>query len=484
MAAARRHPGKITFLVLALLATLAIRLTDSEFAPSVDAATPAAEPAREQLAALPPRGPAREWPNLQQVDAEALVEPAAGPQARDGATTPPEPQVVEEVVEVQRGDTLLEVLVGAGVSEAEAYGAVDALTEYFAPRDLQPGQQIALTFTPGSTQLGASGPALLGLSLQPSVERDLQVTRSNDGGFTALAIERPLLPKTVALESRIDSSLFEAAEEVGVPFPVMTQLIRAFSYDVDFQREIQPGDRFEVLFDQINDEEGNFAKTGDLIYASLTLSGTKLEIYNFTPESGVTDFFNPKGESVRKALLLTPIDGARITSDFGMRMHPILGYSKMHKGLDFGAPTGTPIYAGGDGVIVTLGPQGPYGKYIQIRHNSEYATAYAHMSRFAKGLAVGSRVRQGDVIGYVGATGRVTGPHLHYEVLAAGNQINPRSIKLPAGEKLAGQGFEAFQEAVIATQGLLERTRAEINLAEVPEGSADDCGAGPHPICN
>lgn len=496
MAAARRHPGKITFLVLALLATLIIRLTDSQFAPPVDAAVPQAAAPREQVAALPPpRAAVRDMPSADRLAATETSDPAAQSDtdgldedaaAEAAQSVEPNAGVIEEVVEIRRGDTLLEVLVNAGVRPAEAYDAVDALTAYFAPRDLRPGQEIALTLSPPeNSQLGASGLALVGLSLQPSVERDLQVTRGNDGGFTALQIDRPLLHKTVALDGHIDSSLFEAAEQAGMPFSIMTQLIRAFSYDVDFQREIQPGDSFEVLFEQFNDEDGNFAKTGDLVYAALTLSGTKFQIYRFMPESGFADFFNPRGESIRKALLRTPVDGARITSGFGMRTHPILGYSKMHKGVDFGAPTGTPIFAAGDGVIVKLGRQGSYGNYVQIRHNSEYATAYAHMSRFAKGLHVGSRVHQGDVIGYVGATGRATGPHLHYEVLLAGKQINPQSVKLPAGEKLKGDELAAFQTTVAETDALFDRTRAETRIAQAPIWSPADCSAAPRPeACN
>jgi murein DD-endopeptidase MepM/ murein hydrolase activator NlpD len=494
VAAARRHPGKITFLILALLATLIIRLTDSQFAPPVDAAVPQAGPAGEQLAALPPPRPAdRDMSSIDRPSATATSDTSPEPgadgsesdaDAEAASTGGANPDTIEEVVEIQRGDTLIEVLVNAGVRPAEAYDAVDALTQYFAPRDLRPGQEIALTLSPAA-EMSASGLALVGLSLQPSVERNLQVTRSLDGGFTALEVDRTLMEKMVSLDGHIDSSLFEAAQQAGMPISIMTQLIRAFSFDVDFQREIQPGDSFEVLYDQYNDEDGNFAKTGDLVYASLTLSGTKFEIYRFTPESGIADYFNPRGESVRKALLRTPVDGARITSGFGMRMHPILGYSKMHKGVDFGAPTGTPIFAAGDGVIAKLGRLGGYGNYVQIRHNSEYATAYAHMSRFAKGLHVGSHVHQGDVIGYVGATGRATGPHLHYEVLLAGKQINPQSVKLPAGEKLKGVELAAFETTVAETDALRERTRAETRIAEAPIWSPSDCTASPPPeVCN
>ncbi|MEX1109612.1 MAG: M23 family metallopeptidase, partial [Dongiaceae bacterium] len=217
---------------------------------------------------------------------------------------------------------------------------------------------------------------------------------------------------------------------------------------------------FEIVFDQYLDENGDVVKTGEVSYVSLTLSGETLELYQFTPSSGVWDFFNPNGESVRKALMRTPIDGARLTSGFGMRKHPTLGYNKMHRGVDFGAPSGTPIYAAGDGTIESIGDNGGYGNYIRIRHNSEYSTAYAHMNGFAKGLNQGDRVRQGDIIGYVGTTGRSTGPHLHYEVLVAGEQVNPLDIKWPAGEKLAGADLEDFfaaRDVIVALRDTLRR---------------------------
>ena len=181
-----------------------------------------------------------------------------------------------------------------------------------------------------------------------------------------------------------------------------------------------------------------------MLYAALIQGDTAKEIYRFEPEDGTPDFYNAKGESVRKELLRTPLDVVRITSTFGMRMHPILGYSRMHKGVDFAASTGTPIFAAGDGVIVILGNQRGYGNYIRIKHNAQYATAYAHMSRFAAGLQQGSKVRQGEVIGYVGSTGMATGPHLHYEVLVGGTQINPMSVKL-AGRKLDGKELRRFE---------------------------------------
>ncbi len=214
----------------------------------------------------------------------------------------------------------------------------------------------------------------------------------------------------------IDSSLFEAGQDEGVPVPVMSDVIHALSYDVDFQRDIQPGDQFEVVYERYQDAEGNFAKPGNVLYASLRLRGKLIEFYRFKPNDGVADFYGPDGTSIKKALLRTPVDVVHVTSGFGMRRNPILGFSMMHRGVDFAAPVGTPIFAAGDGAIVRIGGYGDYGNYIQIRHNNQFATAYAHVSRFAPGLSTGARGHQGQVIAYVGTTGRSTGPHLHFEV--------------------------------------------------------------------
>nr|WP_240969456.1 M23 family metallopeptidase [Sneathiella limimaris] len=244
----------------------------------------------------------------------------------------------------------------------------------------------------------------------------------------------------------IDNSLFLSASQAGLPTSVIIDLIRIFSYDVDFQREIQPGDSFEVFFERFVDEDGRPLKEGEIQWASMTLSGTQISLYRYkTSDDGVTDYYTEKGHSVRKTLMRTPIDGARLTSSFGKRKHPILGYTKMHKGADFGAPRGTPIMAAGNGVVEVAGRNGGYGNYVRIRHTTEYKTAYAHMKGFAKKIRKGARVKQGQIIGYVGSTGRSTGPHLHYEVHKNGRQINPMSVKLPAGRKLKGKMLTAFE---------------------------------------
>ncbi len=213
-----------------------------------------------------------------------------------------------------------------------------------------------------------------------------------------------------------------------------------------------PGISSSCFTTRYTDSKGEFGKAGDLYYAKLVLRGKEKEYYRFTPRSGISDLFSSDGHSIRKALLQTPVDATRISSTFGMRFHPILGYTRMHRGVDFAAPSGTPVRAAGDGVVQVAGNGGSYGNYIRIQHTSKYSTAYAHLTGFARGVTKGARVKQGEVIAYVGATGRATGPHLHYEVLVGGQQVNPRGVRLPAGESLAGEDLRAVQAAIAGSR--------------------------------
>ena len=343
-------------------------------------------------------------------------------------------RVTTDEVEIASGGTLMNAMLDLGIDTVQADASIDVLRDIFNPRSIRAGQLINITY---------SGADLLGIDFSPRAGERVEVALGDDG-YVAREIVLPTQRSLAAKQGTIRTSLYQAAEEAGVPLAVLADLIRAYSFDVDFQREIRTGDNFEVLYEVYSDESGNVVRYGAPLFAVLNVSGVTLPIYRYTPGSGFTDYFTDKGESVRKALLRTPVDGAKITSGFGMRDHPLLGYSRMHKGVDFGAPAGTPILAAGDGTIEFLGKNSGYGNYIRIRHNSTYKSAYAHMSRFASDLAVGSRVRQGQVIGYVGSTGLATGPHLHYEVMVNGEQINPLDIKLPSGEVLAGAELDRF----------------------------------------
>jgi murein DD-endopeptidase MepM/ murein hydrolase activator NlpD len=394
----------------------------------------------------------------------AVAEVAPASVEETAAAVEPASPVIK-VVEVERGDTLIDILLSSGVARDDAVQAIDALDGVFQPRDLMPGQEITLGFDQfGRHPVDEGTLQLASLNLQPSVERDVVVNRNDSGDFVAEAIDRPLELKVALASGTIESSLFEAGQDAAVPLDTLSQTIKAFSYDIDFQREIQPGDRFEIVYERYEDERGQLARTGSVLYAALMQNGVAKEIYRFQPEDGAANYYNAKGENVRKELLRTPLDVVRITSTFGMRKHPILGYSKMHKGVDFAASTGTPIFAAGDGVIAVLGKQRGYGNYIRIKHSAQYATAYGHMSRFAKGLQQGSKVRQGDVIGYVGSTGMATGPHLHYEVLVGGSQINPMSVKL-AGRKLDGKELRRFEALKAEIKQLRKNLADQVLLA-------------------
>ena len=241
------------------------------------------------------------------------------------------------------------------------------------------------------------------------------------------------------------NSLYSDGIKNNLSPDILIKLIKLFSFDLDFQRDIKVNTLVSVSYGVSEIVKNNKIEYNDINYALISINGKKLEYFKFLTDDGYTDYFNRDGKNVKKSILKTPLDGARISSNFGMRKHPISGYNKMHKGVDFAAPTGTPIYAGGNGIVEFIGNNGGYGKYIRIRHNNEYKTAYAHLSRYEKGISKGVRVNQGETIGYVGSTGNSTGPHLHYEILYQNKHINPLKLKLPSGKILTGKELQRFK---------------------------------------
>lgn len=345
-------------------------------------------------------------------------------------------------VTLGRGDTLSDAVMRAGVSRLETHQAIAAFGDLLDPRRLQVGQPVTLLLADGG-----DGLRLERLALRTGNDRRIVAERGEDGGFRSSQEMLPTNRLLAFASGTIDDSLYLAADRAGVPAQVIVELIRLYSFDVDFQREIRPGDRFEVLYERVVAEDDGRIEDGAILFAKLALGDRELPLWRHrTIDEGEVDYFNAEGASVRKALMRTPLDGARLTSRFGKRKHPVLGYVRSHQGADFGAPTGTPVYAAGNGVIERSSAWGSYGNYVRIRHNDTYKTAYAHLSKYGRGIRQGVRVRQGQIIGYVGATGRVTGAHLHYEVLVHDKRVDPLKLDLPSGRTLDGAALAAYIE--------------------------------------
>ena len=352
----------------------------------------------------------------------------------------------EKQVKIAPGDTLTGALLQAGLSDKDAYGVVQAMKQHVNPRSIRPGQVLQVRFDQGEGDVKP----LAQVSMAMDALKTITVARAptEEAGFKVDVSEKKVVKKLYTQAADISVSVVGAAAKAGIPSAVVNEAIRIYSWDVDLQRDIRQGDKIEITYEAYETEDGQRVKTGDVLYTQLSVSGIDIPLYRYETTEGRVDYFQPNGRSIRKTLMKTPIDGARISSGFGVRRHPVLGYTKMHKGMDFAAPTGTPIYAAGDGVIEKAGKFSSFGNYVRIRHNAQLKTAYAHMSRFGKGITPGTRVRQGQVIGYVGTTGRSTGPHLHYEVLVNGVQKNPRSLDLPTGETLDGEEMRLFKAHV------------------------------------
>ncbi|MDD9798733.1 MAG: M23 family metallopeptidase [Alphaproteobacteria bacterium] len=353
-------------------------------------------------------------------------------------------QPVEVVLE--KGDTLMEMLGGRGIDASTADKALDALRLVYDPRRLQEGQTIRLLFEypAGATQ---SARQFAGLDLIPAPTERVIVRRLNNDQFEAVIANRPLTDRPFLTDIEITSSLYEAARASGMAPKLVLRLIQLFSFTVDFQREIRQGDRLEVLYTRRFDPNGAIADEGEILFAALTNKGERKAYWQYkTNEQAAVLYYDIQGKSMTRLLMKTPLDGARLSSRFGIRKHPILGYTSLHRGVDFAARRGTPIYAAGDGIITALGREGDWGRRIRIEHGQNYKTLYAHLRNFASGLKVGDRVTQGQIIGHVGSSGLATGPHLHYEITHNNKSVNPLALNLPAQNILATSHMADFAE--------------------------------------
>ncbi len=352
---------------------------------------------------------------------------------------------------VKSGDNFASILVGLEIDDQQIADALTVLKKSYNLKKLKVGQRINVKYRSrfketGDEERGVEEYRILDeIAITISPEKNLVVIKGDDGKFKTQEVDKELVKYLMKYKGEIESSLYVDGIDMGISPNIMIEMIRLYSFDVDFQRDIREGDSFEILYETFYNEDGEKVKDGNILYSVLNLRGEDMPMYRYkAKDDSQALYFDENGRSVQKSLLRTPINGARLSSRYGMRKHPILGYNKMHKGIDFAARIGTPFFASGDGVIVMKKWFGAFGNYIRIRHNSEYSSEYAHISRFKKGIGVGSRVKQGQVIAYVGNTGRSTGPHLHYGILYRGKRMNPNRVKSTPNKKLAGSDLEAF----------------------------------------
>ena len=335
---------------------------------------------------------------------------------------------------LKSGEGLATLLQRAGFKRADAAAAIDAVIGRASLRAMPVGLEVRA--------------ARDGFAFTTRNGRDLYAIRDPEEGWIAFTAIRPVERYLAYAQGVIDDSIYRAASANNIPDPALAEYIRVMGFSVDFQREIRSGDAFELLYEQQIDQITGDIIAIDLHYAGLMLSGTQLGYYRYDHDGSRVGWYDREGQSAARTLIRTPISGARLSSSYGMRRHPISGYNSMHRGVDFAAPTGTPIIAAGSGVITEAGWYGSYGRYIRIRHNSTYDTAYAHISRIARGIRPGARVEQGQIIGYVGSTGRSTGPHLHYEILVNNRKVNPLTVSLPTGERIPPELIGGFRTKV------------------------------------
>ena len=356
-------------------------------------------------------------------------------------------------VKLERGETLEGAVQRAGVAPAEAQRAVEMLSRAMDTVHIKAGLLIQAAIArprAANPSQGAGEARLIGLSLRTGPASALTISRSFDGALRLRELDEKLRDETAVADGSIEGSLYESAEHIGATPQITAEVVKLFAHKLDFQRDIQPGDAFRLIFDRKVTEAGRTVEAGALQYAEL--HGVKF--YRFARGSDV-EYFDEFGKNIKGFLLRTPVDGAHITSLFGMRKHPVLGYTRAHQGIDFGAGTGTPILAAGDGVVAQASRWGGYGNWLRIRHTGGWDTGYGHISRYAAGIHPGVHVRQGQVVAYVGATGLATGPHLHYEIWKNGQRVNPIGAKVPQGTVLAGGELTRFRDQKAHIDALL-----------------------------
>ncbi len=354
---------------------------------------------------------------------------------------------------LQEGETFTGALKQADLQDDEINDVVNIISKKIDLRKLKVGTLIE-TYTKSIKDKNIINEIII----YPDIEKKIYVQKV-DNKFVAGEDKKKLFSKLKLYEVEIQNSIYESLKKIDTPDEVIMEFVQLYSFDIDFQRDIRKGNKIKIFFEIYTDSLNNYIKSGKIYFSEIILDDETYELYRFQSEGDeFVEYFNSDGKSATKALMKTPINGARLSSGFGMRKHPILGYNKKHQGVDFAAPTGTPIMAAGTGHIEFVGNNGGAGKYIRIKHLNGYKTSYSHLSKYASGIQKNVKVRQGQVIGYVGNTGLSTGPHLHYEVIFNGKRINPMKMKLPSGKQLKDKNLEIF---------LAEKERINAEVSEL-----------------
>ncbi len=366
-----------------------------------------------------------------------------------------EPKYKKIKHKIKSGETFDNILENYSINKKEITKIKNSLQNKTNLNKLNTGQIIQFRVDKTNDQI-------IDFTYQLSNTQKIFLKRNLDDNFVDEVLSIKLDKKVIYKENIILQSLYKSASDENVPANIIIEFARIYGFQVDFQRDIRKKDKFQIMYEIFLNEKKELIETGEILFANLQLSGQENGLYYFDKE-GSQGHYDKNGKSVKKALMKTPINGARLSSPFGMRKHPIDGFNKMHKGTDFAAPMGTPIMASGDGVIQKAGWCGGGGNCVKIKHNSTYQTVYAHMSKFARGIKSGVRVKQGQTIGYVGSTGKSTGPHLHYEVIVNGKKVNSQKLKLPSGKILKGKERKLFESEKIKLEVLKSEKIIGIN---------------------
>ena len=354
------------------------------------------------------------------------------------------PRYTEKSYTSKSGDTYQTIINKLDVSNKEKAVLLSTITDEKSLKILKINQKFIFKFDNLSEQ------KIIEFVIETDKKNEVLFRKSKtENKFLSEKIKKNFKKKLVYKETIITNSLYNSAIDLGIKPNIIIEFARLYGFQVDFQRDIWKNDSFQIIYEEFVNENKKIVDTGEIVFANLNLQNTDLQLYKFEYEKNKIDYFDENGKSIKKTLMKTPINGARLSSSYGKRKHPILGYTKMHTGTDFAAPTGTPIMASGDGKVTKAGWCGGGGNCVKIKHNSKYQTVYAHMSKFGRGIKKGKRVKQGQIIGYVGSTGLSTGPHLHYEVIENGRKVNSQKLKLPSGKILRGEERKKFEVSKI-----------------------------------